>query len=354
MSERLVSNPEVKENLSSIAFDIIVGTAIGDTLGMPVEGWTHSQIQKYLGGIREPMSCGEVQAITLNHPAFIIEDAPLKYMTREMKKGEWTDDTMLTVAVANGLKNGLSLYNVAEEHKNIFLKVKDIPVHQGGWGSFGGTTQRALENLMNGISPINSGVETPGPGGNAPALKSAPIGFYAWNNRQYSDGLDFAKSVGQMTHKDPRSVASGVIQAHAAYSLLNGISRKAFLPSCLDIAKKFDFSKKEGKKTTLVDRIQTVYDNRDADDYDVYKMIGNGFAVTQSYPFALFMFHKYWDDPVEGILRTASMGGDADSTAAIYGALAGARGVKFPFEWVESLQGLAELEDAALNLVQFS
>jgi hypothetical protein len=35
---------------------VLIGTAIGDTLGMPVEGWKKEQIHKYVGRITKPIA----------------------------------------------------------------------------------------------------------------------------------------------------------------------------------------------------------------------------------------------------------------------------------------------------------
>lgn len=70
--------------------------------------------------------------------------------------------------------------------------------------------------------------------------------------------------------------------------------------------------------------------------------------MLDAYPFTIFMFQKYWDDPVKGIIETVNFGGDCDTTGAIFGALAGARhGMVFPKEWVDVLKNKDRLQKAA-------
>jgi ADP-ribosylglycohydrolase len=89
--------------------------------------------------------------------------------------------------------------------------------------SFGSTTLAAFERLKQGISPLASGVAGRIPG-NGPVLKMAPVGLYMQATGQYEEGLRFAERAGKMTHLDPRSVASGIVQAHAIFALLRTYS----------------------------------------------------------------------------------------------------------------------------------
>ena len=58
----------------------------------------------------------------------------------------------------------------------------------------------------------------------------------------------------------------------------------------------------------------------------------------QSHPFAILMFQKYWDNPLEGLIGTINYGGDCDTTGAMYGALMGAKeGLIFPEKLVRDL-----------------
>jgi len=68
----------------------------------------------------------------------------------------------------------------------------------------------------------------------------------------------------------------------------------------------------------------------------------------ESYPFAIFMLQKYWENPLEGLIETVNFGGDCDTTGAIYGALSGAKnGLCFPDEWLKLVPSLELMvEDA--------
>ena len=321
----------------------LVGCALGDTLGMPVEGWKPEQIRRYVGRVTQPMVAiiprdGAGNEITED------EFGKIKNYTRHFRLGEYTDDTMLTLALAESIaeRGKLDLNDVGNKQLDAFVR------NEGkGWG---GTTKLAMAQLRNGISPTKSGVI--GYPGNAPAMKMSPIGLYIHATEDYRIGLAFAKSVGKITHLDPRSVVSGVVQAHAVYAALTGISRQEFVDMLPIVGERHEEAAtaecKAVDQGTLTTRLQWIRENKDANADTAYRILNNRSSVLQSYPFALFMFQRHWDDPVNGLLETVNWGGDCDTTGAMYGALAGARhGNVWPTEWVEKIQGLEPLVHAA-------
>ncbi len=354
--KEITPNPDTfKEQLPERASQIILGAAVGDTLGMPIEGWTPELISKYLTGVDLPLSGPETQRIVRANPDFSLLDFPDgKFLNRQMGKGEWTDDTALLLAVAQGLidGNGFNLDAVAKAHVDLYKSIQDIDP-DGGWGAYGKTTLMAMKRLAEGADPRQSGVDEKWAQGNGPALKTAPIGILAYKTGLYEEGLEFAYDVGAMTHKNPASIASGIVQAHAVYALLEGNNKSNFLKECALVARAEEDDREEGGEY-LAPKLEFIAENPEMSDEDAYNALGNRFRVTENYPFALFMFSKYWDSPVEGMLAAVRMGGDADSIGAIYGSLAGARGVKFPADWTDILQDKEMLMNTSDALVRFN
>ena len=161
-----------------------------------------------------------------------------------------------------------------------------------------------------------------------------------------------AGQIGRITHLDPRSIASGVVQAHAIYALLNGVSRQEFLDSlagtCARWEKPATPEFQLAKSGSLTSRISWIRNNKDATTEAAYGRIGSTSVVMESYPFAIFMLQKYWENPLEGLIETVNFGGDCDTTGAIYGALSGAKnGLCFPDEWLKLVPSLELMvEDA--------
>ncbi len=311
----------------------LVGCGIGDSLGMPVEGWSREQIAKYIGritGILDPKEVAE--RYTRQRDDF--SEAFLKFWNSELNLGDYTDDTILTMALAESLSiKGFDLEDAAQRQVREYI-IRKSPDGTAS-GGFGKTTTEAFRNLEKGVSLYESGV-IGGPG-NAPAMKMSPVGLYMYATGKYEEGLLFAEQAGRITHLDPRSVASGVVQAHAVYSLLGGAGRDEFLEGIVEVCLRFEKKVTEEytypKSGSFLSRLNWVREKKDAGDDEAFTRLRALSVVYSSYPFALFMFQKYWDHPMEGLIELVNYGGDCDTTGAIYGSLAGARnGTFFPQE----------------------
>ena len=316
----------------------LVGCAIGDALGMPVEGWKREQIKKYVGRISQfiaPVLIKDCAGNLLKEDEF----GELKYWTKDFRKGEYTDDTILTLTIAESMVElgEINIPDIAKRHLEIYNKDSK---------GFGGTTRQAMENIKKGISPFNAGV-IGGPG-NGPSMKMSPIGFYMDAAKKYDEGLKFAETIGKITHLDPRSIAGGVLQAHAIYSVLNNCSREEFVKSLTEICREWEkpltskFSWHE--QGNLLSKIEWIKNNKDVAPEIAYKNIGCTSTVYRSHPFALFMFQKYWDQPIEGLIELVNFGGDCDTTGAMYGSLVGAKhGDIFPANLKSELKNINHL-----------
>jgi ADP-ribosylglycohydrolase len=327
----------------------LIGTALGDTLGMPVETWPKERIQfymrKYLGldKVTEPMT-----HIVPHEDYYAMggrdQFGKLHSFMRDYDKGEYTDDTILTLAIAESVveKGGIDLPHIAAKH----VEALDEYTQQDGTikGGFGKTTMQALFNLRDGKSHLESAVSTAP--GNGPAMKMAPVGLYVDATSDYEKGMKYAKQIGQMTHLDSRSVVSGIVQAHNVVMLLRDMPRGPFLDSMYQTSIKYETSLgvdlASHPKDSFTEKVTWILDNRDVADEQAFQTLGNTGQAYKSVPFAYFMAQKYLfsEKPLEGLIETVNWGGDADTTGAIYGALMGAKhGMVFPEKWLSILQG---------------
>ena len=334
----------------------LVGCAVGDSLGMVVEGWKREQIIKYVGRVEtllDPVIPIDKDGNEIKEDEF----GKIKTHTRNNKKGDFTDDTILTLVIADSIidQGKIDLEDIARKHLDAYkIRLKEDGSVIGG---FGGTTIDALKNLQKGVSYLESGVIW-GPG-NAPAMKMHPVGMYMHATNNYDNGLRDAENISKITHLDPRSIVSGVLQAHAVYSLLNGIGRKEFLESLVELCDKnekpLDERFKWHNSGSLGSRINWINENKDAENFEAFETLGNSSAVYKSYPFSIFMFQKYWDNPMKGLIETINYGGDCDTTGAIYGALAGAKnGMIFPEEIVNGINEIDRIKNVGERIFELS
>ncbi|MFH0701543.1 MAG: ADP-ribosylglycohydrolase family protein [Candidatus Woesearchaeota archaeon] len=327
----------------------LIGCALGDTLGMPFESWPRARILKHLGRVTQPID----PVILRNANEEIIrkdEFGKVKYYSKDLVKGNYTDDTILTLVLAESLaaEKGFNVFDIAKRQLHEYV----IRLREDGTvaGGFGGTTIEGFKRLMQGISPLESGV-IGGPG-NAPAMKMSPLGLYMEAVDKYDTGLGMAQMVSRITHLDPRSVVSGVVQAQAVYTCLRDRSREEFIDSCYNVCshreKPLTSEFLVSEQGNLTSRLKWIKDNRDVSVEEAHAFLGSKSEVYSSYPFALFMFQKYWNNPINGLIETVNFGGDCDTTGAMYGALCGAKnGMVFPREWIDVLQDKQRLISAA-------
>ena len=324
----------------------LIGCALGDALGMPVEGWRPEQIEKYVGKITNLISPVVVKETdgSIKHDD---EYGKIKYHTKDLLKGEYTDDTILTLAIAESIADNRRI-DIEDILKRQYLAYKQRLQPDGkARGGFGGSTIKAFQNYEQGIEP--TGVKG---SGNGPPMKMSPVGLYMDATGEYEYGLEQARKISAATHLDPRSITAGVIQAHAVFVLLQNCSKEEFIESIEECCTKYEgtlstefLSWKEG---SLLSKISWIRRNSDAKPKQAYRQLGNSSYAFESFPFSLFMFTRYWDEPVKGLIETVNFGGDCDTTGAIYGALTGARnGMTFPKSWLEEARGLKELMIAA-------
>ena len=317
-----------------------LGCAIGDSLGMPIEGWKKEQIERYVGRITTFIDPVIITDKKTGIRFLKDEYGPLKCYTEDLKAGEFTDDTILTIALAKSIieSNGFHLNNAAQHQ---LLAYEAQRQSDGSLkGGFGRTTHEGIANLKRGLSPLESGV-IGGPG-NAPAMKMSPLGLYIHATGKYEEGVHFAEQVSSITHLDPRSIAGGIVQAHAIYSVLQGISRKDFVNSLVDVCKQYEkpvtteFPLHESG--SVLSRLEWIQQNYDATPDIAHNHLRSSSEGFSSHPFALFMVQKYWDDPITGLIETVNYGGDCDTTGAMYGAICGAKnGLIFPNHLVNGL-----------------
>lgn len=318
----------------------LIGCASGDALGMPIEGWKRTQIKRYVGRVTQFMDPVIIKDDRTGLRFLKDEDGPLKCYTEDLVSGEFTDDTILTVALAESIVacSGLDIFDVGARQLGAYeaQRQPDGSVK----GGFGRTTHQGIENLRRGISPLESGV-IGGPG-NAPAMKISPIGLYMHARGKYDEGLVFAEQVGRITHLDPRSLAGGVVQAHGVYSVLQGISRDDFVHSLADVCLRYEKLVTPEfplyQRGSLLSRLEWIREHQEVSAQEAHEELRSSSEAFCSHAFALFMFQKYWDDPIEGMIETVNYGGDCDTTGAIFGALCGAKyGMIFPEKWVNGL-----------------
>lgn len=317
---------------------MFLGTAIGDSLGMCVEGWDAAKIKETYGRIET-----------------YIDPKGHKYHDG-MRAGSTTDDTQLTITVAEALieAGGIDLDVQAKHH------VKAFKSHTGGWGR---TTKEAIEKLANGVhwkesgifastTDVKEGKLKPAPRGfgNGVAMKAGPIGVYMsiWTY-DWKDITDKLADFTGMTHPTSMAVSSCLAHAFAVYRCMVSDPENFNVTNFVaTVANASEVGKKYFPDTLNTDDITERFKllkNTKLTTKEIIDTYGKGtYYVYNSLPFAYAFFVRN-PSSIEELYECASAGGDTDSNASMLGALLGAlNGTSiFPKALVDGLVNKNEL-----------
>ena len=319
---------------------MFLGIAIGDALGMPVETMSLEQIAEKYGRMNR----------------YIRPDGHKWFNGREA--GTWTDDTQLSLVVAESLIacHGLDMDDMAKRHAQA-LNEDDL-----GWG---GSTREAVKKLARGIHWSQSGItDNPRRGrGNGVAMKASPIGAFltakygqdAWLQQIEETRRDI-RAFAQMTHATSMAVESAYAQIFAISQLLQSSPEEidwdyfANLPGFGAILSEIQ-CRGDKHPEKLFDRLNLLVDLdfTKKSNEEIRDLFGGGTCyVYDSLPFSYAFFLRN-PHSIETLYDVASAGGDTDTNASMVGALIGAlHGEEiFPKNLVRELWRVEEILDVA-------
>lgn len=275
------------------------GLAIGDALGATVEFMTPKEIRAQYG-----KHCRMVGGGWL-----------------ELRPGEVTDDTAMSLCIARSLvAGGFNPEDMARRFADwLRSKPKDV----------GNTCRRGITRFIHHGSV--HGLYNEGDAGNGAAMRMAPIALASLANVALLENM--AVGQGHITHHHPFSDQASVLVGKLIQLALLGHSMERLrhqADATIAIVPKFQFAPFSGLSTAyVVDTIQTVLH-------------------------FLFSTSSFEDC----VVATVNQGGDADTTGAIVGAIAGAYyGIDaIPKDWLKKLDETVrdELQDLSGRLIAIS
>ena len=283
----------------------MLGLAVGDALGRPVEG--HPQVsQTYIDEIR-------------TDPRSMI----------------YTDDTVMATWLAESLL-AVDGFDGADMSMRFAEGYQREP-HRG----YGANVIDVFSRVLRGFDwreTARSQFGGTGSYGNGAAMRVASVALFAYPDIDATVRL--ARQSAEVTHTHPVGVEGAVIQAVAAsHALREDFDSDVLLGVLEDVVETEIF---KSKLDTLPKAIGM------ADDDYARLHLGNGVSAGNSVVTALYCFLAS-DGFEDTVIRAVRMGGDTDTIAAMAGALAGALygGSAIPEVWrgVEGGERLVELAD---------
>lgn len=278
----------------------LVGTAVGDSLGLPAEGLKPGRIFRLWKG---------------------------KYKQRLFfGKGMLSDDTDHSLVIATALIR--HRYDVKAFQRCFARSLRwwlaALPV------GVGLSTAKAIIKLWLGFPTHRSGVRS---AGNGAAMRSAIIGVLFHDQSHLLKTYSHAAAT--VTHTDPRAIEAALLVAEAAALASHSIETAQVIETLNGLATSGE----------MLQRLSTLnYCLMQQDTVQTYAgKIGCGNGVSgfapNSVAIALYGWLHHRGDFRSIITSVIQCGGDTDSSAAIAGAIAGAEvGVQgIPQEWIANL-----------------
>lgn len=302
----------------------LLGTAVGDALGMPIEGLSHQNVRTYYKGIKEYRDDDE---------------------RGDLSAGQWTDDTQFTFALARALTGAPDPAAWPARAAEAYVALRP---EARRWGP---TTSSAVDRLADGTSWQESGdAERPTDGA---AMRAAPLGvWWAESDASRDEALAVLQPVLAVTHRHPAALAAGFGQAFAVRAAL-GASVETFEATDFwaDLMEVTGWAEgRLGGDTRVSTRLHQLAGHLDEFPLDLRDLCdGVGVRADEAWPFAVAMFARAPHLIENTLLSAINVGGDADTTGAMLGALLGALHgwAAFPDEWREGLEAREELEAQA-------
>ncbi|MBM7623408.1 ADP-ribosylglycohydrolase family protein [Sporohalobacter salinus] len=313
-----------KELLQDKFIGALVGTFVGDALGMVVEGYTSEEIENKYGQIDYML------------------DARLGV-------GTYTDDTEMMIGVAESLiaSSGFDGADMAEKF------VANCNLDRG----YGAGTIEALNNIEAGSSWREAGEEIfdNGSFGNGSAMRIAPIGLFY--HTDYDKLRVKAKESSHITHTHSLGKTGAAMQALTiGYALNQKPENNFFVNNYLDFLTEY-INFKEIKFKQRLTFIREFLENRPQPEV-VRDKLGNDAKIFNSVPTSIYSFLINTDDFSEAVTYVINLGGDTDTLGAMTGAIAGAyHGYNaIPSNWLNQLEngdkGLAYVIELGEKLFQ--
>lgn len=310
---------------------MLLGVGVGDALGRPVEGWAHEEVRSTYGRIEN----------------YIVREG----LPADRKAGVTTDDTLLSIAVAEGL---LASGGKPDIEAQVQAHINAFHVSTQGWGP---TTYGAVRRLVQGVPWRQAGARdgTISGTGNGAVMKLAATAVLFV--QKVPGALELVSNLVSMTHQTSVAVSAGLAQASG-------------LVYCLRVDP-CDFDPAEFVQLVVnASRVGRNYFPGTQNDEDITKRLalcrdyadwppdrcvgvfenGRNYAY-HALPYT-FMFFLRQPRSVEALYEIVSCGGDCDTTgsclASLLGALDGT--AVFPAHLVEELEAADRLVRTANRL----
>jgi ADP-ribosylglycohydrolase len=311
------------------ALGALYGLAIGDALGMPTQELPRKRA---------------AEMITLDDAtAFVVGPAD-NPVSSGMPAGSVTDDTEQALVIARLLVEGRGIVDPHRQATLMLAWEHDVAA-RGSLDLLGPSTKRALQAVADGADVLTTGRTG---ATNGAAMRVTPVGI-AFEPEPVERLVDAVVAVGRVTHDTGIAHAGAAAVAAVVSAGVTGDDFLGALPSAMAAAR---LAGRRGhwvagpdvarRIVWAVDLARSTRDARgETAAVDVVdQLVGTSLATQESVPAAFAVAALAPHDPWRATRLAAALGGDADTIAAMVGAMLGAT------------HGLAAFPESARDLVR--
>jgi ADP-ribosylglycohydrolase len=330
----------------------LLGGAVGDALGAPVEFMKRTEILRRFGP----------NGIT-------------RYATAYGGMGKITDDTQMTLFTAEGLlrtwvrgcSRGTTSYAGVTAHAYLrWLQSQgehpacdiDFGSDEPGWlfqqrelhnrRAPGNTCLSALRAMRALGEPARN--DSKGCGG---VMRVAPVGLFAWRLGQHEsphEAFELGTELAALTHGHPTGALTGGVLSVLILALADGTS----LPEALAVSKAILREKTGHEETMQCIELAQELAASGMPHEEAIARIGQGWIAEEALGISVYcaLVARGFE---HGVVLAVNHDGDSDSTGAIVGNLLGAMHGKaaIPAAWLESLELRDVITELAVDLYEF-
>ena len=306
LTQRSITNP---------IYDGIMGLIVGDALGVPVEFVNRKELQA--NPVTTMMGMG-----THNQPV-----------------GTWSDDTSLTLCLAENLLGGLNIQKLGQSFVDWLYDNKWTP--HGEVFDVGNSTRMAIDRIKNGEEAEFAGNSGESSNGNGSLMRILPLFLETRKRRKDIERFQMIRKVSSITHAHIRSSLACFYYLEMANVLSDTGQKSSKIAyvyanhSFVKLTEELEINPDEVK---LFERLtQGTIAELEED-----QIFSSGYVLhtLEAAVWCLLRTNSY----KEAVLKAVNLGEDTDTVAAVTGGLAGLLygSEAIPEDWIQSL---ARLED---------
>lgn len=334
-----VQQKEAVKHTKNNYIGCLLGGAIGDALGWPVEFRRLSDIRRYYGdeGITDLELVGQKAEITDDTQMTIFTaDGLLKSAIKKFDENENPDMSIIYDSYQTWL--GTQYGNYKENDNGWISNIKDLYANRAPGTTCTGSLHRGVPGSIE--KHIN---ESKGCGG---VMRVAPAGLMYYKNPEKA--FEVGARCAALTHGGPSAYLPAGVHSAIIANLINGKDLEESIDNSIEILKSY----KGNEDTLYLLEKAKEYAASDMPTDTAIRCLGEGWHGDEAIAISVYCALKSPEDFEKALILAVNHNGDSDSTGAIVGNILGAYlgSDKIPEKWKNSVELSSELEQLALDL----